>query len=363
MRLRITLIPAFAAFTLALVLFPRHAGATDCSGLLSSCINDDILWPHAGPAQFESIGSTQTVASRHLGFGLVADYLSRPIVFKLASPGGPGSSQYAINDQANGTFLWSYGVTDRLELDFALPITFGQGGAGLAPVSGGPGLHDTALRDVRFGFAYALGPLLGSAAPPAAAARRDGETHWGLAARFEVSAPTGDRDQFAGEHSGVFVPSLAADLRAGRVFAGAEVGARIRPPAQLLGARVGTQIVTSLGVGVDILDRRLLSAVVEAWALETLVGQEEAFVENDVIGTRPTGAVLVPTEWQASVRSAPLGNGDFTIQLGGGGSIPWSSEGSVTAPRFRFVLGLRWAPLARAGARGAEPSPAPPASP
>jgi OOP family OmpA-OmpF porin len=353
MRRRITLILSIA---LGLVLPARRAAATDCAGPLSPCINDDTLWPHAGPAQFESVGSTETVARHQLGFGLVADYLSRPIVFKLSSPGG-GSTQYAINDQVNGTFLWSYGVTDRLELDFVLPVTFGQGGAGLAPVTGGGGLHDTALRDIRFGFAYALVPSHRPVSLPDAPG-----SSGGLAARFEVSAPTGDRDQFAGDRTGVFVPSLAADVRVGPLFGGAEVGARIRPPTQLLGARVGTQIVTSLGVGVDILPHRVLSGVLEAWALETVVGQENAFVQNDTLATRSNGTVLVPSEWQLSARTAPLADGDFTIQVGGGGAIPWSGEGVITTPRFRFVLGVRWAPLGRGPQARPESPAAPPDS-
>jgi hypothetical protein len=350
MRRRITLILSIA---FGLVLPARRAAATDCAGTLSPCINDDTLWPHAGPSQFESVGSTETVARRQLGFALVADYLSRPIVFKLASATGT-TTQYAINDQVNGTFLWSYGVTDRLELDFALPITFGQGGVGLTPVTGGPGLHDTALRDIRFGFAYALGPSRRPVEP--SDVQGNG---WGLAARFEVSAPTGDHDQFAGDRTGVFVPSFAADARVGPVFLGAEVGARIRPPTQLLGARVGTQIVTSLGAGVDILPHRVLSGVIEAWALETLVGQEDAFVQNGIYTTHSNSTVLVPAEWQLSARTSPFADGDFTIQLGGGSAIPWSGDGAFTTPRFRFVLGLRWAPLGRERAAVAEPPPSP----
>ena len=130
-----------------------------------------------------------------------------------------------------------------------MPLTFGQGGAGLAPITGGDGLKDTAVRDMRFGFAYALRART-RAPRPSASGRRSG-----LAARLEVSAPTGDADQFAGERSGVFVPSLAADWRHGRLFAGAEVGARLRPTTELLGARVGTQLVTALGAGYDILPR------------------------------------------------------------------------------------------------------------
>jgi OmpA-OmpF porin, OOP family len=329
-------IAAFA-FVSALAWFAgalpaRASGTTECSRPISPCINDDTLWPHAGPAHFVAVGSTETVAPGQLGFGLANSYLSRPIILEVPSPGTPGSSDNVINDQVNGTFLWSYGATNRLELDVALPLTFGQGGTGLAPITGGEDLHDTAERDMRFGFTYALvahkraGGGLPLATRPA----------WGLAARFEMSAPTGDHDQFAGERSGVYIPSLAGDVRAGPWRIGAEVGARVRPITELLGARVGTQIITMLGVAYDILDRELLTASVEAWALPTLVSQGPG-----------QGSPLVPAEWQIAARTAPLRGGDLAIQLGGGGAIPFGGEDEITRPRFRVTLGLRWAPLAR----------------
>ncbi len=316
--------PGIGAFAIAcltvLGMSTRFANATECAGSVSPCINDDTLWPHAGPSHFLAVGGSDTVGASQLGFALQASYLSRPIVLQLTSPGG-GSHAYAVNDQANGTFLWSYGVDARLELDLALPLTFGQGGTGLAPVSGGPGLHDTAVRDMRFGFAYALvrdrhGPI----AHP--------DTGWGLAARVEVSAPTGDRDQFAGERSGVFVPSLSVDGRVGRVFGAAEVGARVRPITELLGARVGTQLLGALGVGVDLMPAERLSAQLEAWALPTLVSQ--------------FGHALIPAEWQLSLRTSPLASRELSVQLGGGGAL----DDSLTTPQVRFTLSIRWAPSA-----------------
>jgi hypothetical protein len=279
------------------------------------------------------VGSAETVASGQLGFGLLTDYLSRPIVLGLPPPGS-GTSDAVINDQVNGTFMWSYGATDRLELDVALPITFGQGGTGLGPVTGGDGLHDTAERDMRFGFAYALvpHPRVDPNLPGALLLKPEG---FGLVARFEMSAPTGDHDEFAGERSGVYIPSLAGDLRTGPLRLGIEVGARVRPITELLGARVGTQLVTMAGAAYDVLPRELLTVSLEAWALPTLVSQGAG-----------VGSPLVPAEWQLAARTA-LRSGDLAIQLGGGSAIPFGGEDEITRPRFRFTLGIRWEPLAR----------------
>jgi OmpA-OmpF porin, OOP family len=328
MRSRIAVVACAAASAVAFTAATLRA--MDCSGPISPCINDDTLWPHAGPARFVAVGAARTVASGQIGFGLVTSYLSRPIVLVLVSPGpNQDTKANAVNDQVNGTFLWSYGVTDRLELVLALPLTFGQGGTGLAPVTGGAGLKDTAVRDLRYGIAYAVVPHLRVAADaPSRSTLADDP--WGLVARLEVSAPTGDQDRFAGERSGVFVPSVAGDYRRGAFFAGAEVGARVRPTTELLGARIGTQLVAAAGVGYDLLPRELLSAAVEMWALPTFAGH---------------GTVTTPAEWQLSARSAPLRGGDLSIELGGGGGIPFAPELPLTTPRFRFTLGLRWAPV------------------
>ncbi len=289
------------------------------------------LWPHAGPQRFATVGGVETVEPGKFGFALVTDYQSRPITFNVPAPGPGGTAQYAIDNQVNGNFLWAVGVTRRLELDVALPVTFGQDGSGAAPITGSNvQLHDTAMRDLRFGAAVQIVPRT-ALAPNGA---------FGLTARFEVSAPTGDRDQYAGDATAVFVPSLAADYRNGRFFAGLEVGGRIRPDAQVLGQNVGPQATAALGIGYDLLPRtKLLGVMVEARALPTFASQ---YVATGPSGAETTSStMLVPAEWMLALRSSPLASDDVSITLGGGGGL---ASGEVTEPRFRFLLGLRYAP-------------------
>jgi hypothetical protein len=344
MRRRVVLAYSVSLPLLALlsasVLATRPAAAGECSGVTSPCINDDTLWPHAGASRFVAVGSAETIAAGQVGFGLVTSYLSRPVVLTVPTPGPPGTKEYAIDDQVNGSFLYSYGVTSRLELGLVLPVTFGQGGTGIAPLTGGLGLRDTAVRDVRFGFTYAILPL----ARPAGVAGQG----FGLAGRFEVSAPTGDHDQFAGEGSGVFAPSVAADYRGGRAFAGIELGTRLRPTTELLGARIGTQLLAAIGFGYDILPRGRLSLSAEGWALPGLVQQRDVPTPEQpgVFTSNPNGngRYISPAEWQLAVRTAPLQNGDLSFQASGGGAIPLDGGTPITTPRFRFTLGIRWAP-------------------
>ncbi len=324
------------------MLLSGSAQAASCdSALVSACINSDTLWPHAGPSRFLSIGGAETVAEGRVGFGLITSYLSRPIMLHVPSPGPSGSDAAAIDDQVNGTFTFAYGVTRRLELDAMLPLTFAQGGSGASPITGANALRDTATRDARFGFAYAVVPRPG--VDPASATGKLP----GVVARFEVSAPVGDKEQFAGEKSAVFAPSIAADYRAGRFFFGAEMGARIRPTAELVGARVGTQAVVGIAAGFDVLPRELLSVMLEARALPVLVEQATSAQTSAGLVSTPNGKMIAPAEWQLGVRTAPLAGGDLAIALGGGGWLPLSSDAPITTPRFRFTLGIVLAPLAR----------------
>ncbi len=328
----LTVTAAVLAVSAALPSQAHAAGKCDASGA-STCINSDTFWPHAGATQFASIGSTETIARNNVSFGLVTSYLSRPIVLSTPSPGPGGGRSYGVNDQVNGSFLFAFGILDRLQLDFVLPVTFGQGGGGASAVTGGQTVQDTALRDMRFGLAYAVvprlrvSPFVGSADIDAGARTPNA---WALTVRSELSVPTGSEEQFAGERGVAWVPSVVADYRRGRYYGAIELGARVRASSALLGTKVGSQGMVSAGIGVDLFPRReLLSVAVEARILPSF------------------DSSLAPAEWMLSARSAPFLGGDLGLQIGGGGGIPFNDPAAVTTPRYRFMLGVRYAPLGR----------------
>jgi hypothetical protein len=328
----------------AVCLSASTARASDCTNPVNStCINSDTYWPHAGPMRFQGVGGVETVDEGQVAFGLVTTYLYRPIVLQIASPGPGGSEQNVVKNQVNGNFLWAYGLTKRLELDFALPATFVQDGAGTSPITGGSSLRDTAIRDLRFGAAYAIVPR---PRVDLETATKHNDNIYGLAGRFEMSAPSGDRDQFAGERTAVFVPSIAGDYRRGRYFGGAELGWRIRPTTEFAGARVGQQIMLGLGAGADVLPKELLAVMAEARAMYNFPEQHNTTQTLTGFVSKPNGTHIFPAEWMVSVRSAPLLAGDLAFSLGGGGGIP-TGEQAVTTPNFRFTLGIVYAPLGR----------------
>jgi hypothetical protein len=328
----------------------RVASADNCnSQLTSTCINDDNLWPHAGASHFLTVGGTETTPRGEVGFGLYTTYLSRPITLTTNSGGQP-ATDYAVDNQINGTFMFTYGVADRLELDAILPVTFSQTGSGASALTGSStGLETTGTRDFRFGFAYALVPR--KRVDPEAYQHGDlpRPSVWSLTGRVEVSAPTGDTSGFGSDGHAVWSPSLTADYRRGLWFAGGELGLRLRPTEELDGARVGSQAFVGLGLGRDLLPHEWLSVVAEAYVLPTFAEQHSITAPPDTVGTvsTPNGQYIAPAEWMLSLRSAPLFGGDLQLQAGGGGSIPFSDASPITNPRFRFALSIRYAPEGR----------------
>jgi OOP family OmpA-OmpF porin len=339
---------AFVLFPAVLALlstWAREARADDCgSPLISTCIDDDHLWLHAGSSHFLSIGSPTTIAEGQVGFGIATSYLSRPLAVTAATPGPGGTLEYVIDNQVNTSFLWSYGVTNRLQLDLVLPVTFGQSGIGASAVNGSTttGLSNTATRDLRFGVVYTLvGREPVDSYAPAAHGRGDGVA---LAARFDMSAPTGDSGEFATNGTAVWMPGLSGDYRYKRFLFGSEIGARIRPTEEFEGGRIGTQVYGAVGAAYDVFANELFTVGAEAFFLPTFAEQHTTHCVQGVRGLEscPNGQYITPAEWMLSVRSAPLFGGALQLQLAGGGPIPFSND-EITNPRFRFTLSVRYA--------------------
>jgi hypothetical protein len=335
-----------AALSVLAAMFVARTAAASCNTpILSPCVDSDTLWPHAGPSIFMNVGGTETVAADRIAFGLVATYLSRPIVLNVSSPDPLNpSARPAIDNQFDATFLFAYGLTDRFELDLAMPVTIFQDGGGNTPIAGcGPAnncsIAATATRDLRFGATYAF------LKRPAKHPWRHDASGFGLAARFETVAPSGDETAFATNHTAVFVPSISLDWRSHRLFFGGELGVRIRPTTDFAGARIGTEGVIAAGIGLDVLKKHDLLAVTGEARFHP-VFTEQATVTQSPNGlvSSANGAFITPAEWMVGVRSAPLEGGDLVFHLGLGGWLPTSSFAPITTPRFRVALGLEFAP-------------------
>jgi OOP family OmpA-OmpF porin len=326
-----------AAFALGLSWLPGVARAT-CEAPLSTCIDADTYWPHPGPAYFNVVGSTSTTSPGRVGFGWITSYTARPIVLVLPSSQPSGTEVAAVDHLSNTTFLFSYGITERIEATIALPTTPYRSGTGISPLTQQTSteLTRSAMRDVRAGTTFALLPA--STSRP-----------FSLASRLAFAFPTGDESSFSGEGAVVALPSFASEYRRAGLVLGAEIGARLRRTNDLEGTRVGSQLVFALGMGGEILQGNKLGVLLEAVALPTLVNQHELSSVSPISGRAVTGdrRTLMPTEWLASVRTGELMEGDMSLSLGAGGSLGLTGESGITSPAFRVTFAVRYAPRER----------------
>lgn len=312
------------------------ADAAECTedDTLSTCLDADNLWVRPGAGPFLTVGPTDTLAPGQASFGLLASYLSRPVVLTVASANPEGTEVYAIDNAVDATFLLAVGITERFELGAAVPVALYQDGGGIGDVLGAEDeLPRSAIRHVRFSAEYAL------LAHPRGGVR-DGLA---LVPRLELAVPTGDPRAFVRARGVTFVPSLAAEYLRGKLRVGAEVSARLRGESELAGAVIGSQLGLSAGASYAVLDRELLRLGAEGFALYTLADQAPPLADRTDF---ESGPALVPAEWMLTATTAPFYGGDLGFVLGGGGPIPVAESAALTAPRFRFELGVRFAPLA-----------------
>lgn len=328
------------SLVVAASLLASPALSVDCdppSGV-STCVDANALWHPPGRPELVAIAPAEPTPSGAFAFGAVADYASRPIVLVAASPDPEGREIRVVDHRLDLSLTWAYAPSERLELTLVTPMVLHQTGAGAEGVTSqsAPPIARTAARDPRVGAGYAL---------PIPKALRD-STGLGVKARAELALPLGDELVYAGEQSFVLAPSVAASMATGRFFAGSELGARLRETVHVAGASLGPQLVAALGAGIHILSEQRLSLSAEAALMPTLAAQDRA--RGD--------ALLVPAEWLAALRSAPFSDPALLLQLGGGTGIPLSSEAradgstdhylGLGTPRFRFVLAVRYAPVA-----------------
>jgi hypothetical protein len=263
------------------------------------------------------------------------------VVLAIPSADPNGTEVVAVDHVSDATLLVSFGLTDRVDASLALPVVAYRSGSGISPLTSRrtQPISHAAMRDARVGAGFRL------AGCPA---RVGCEHPFGMAARLELSLPTGD-DSFAGDRSVVVTPSLSGEWSAPPFVAGAEIGARIRNTADLAGSRVGSQVVLALGLGADVLEGGRLGFVVEAMALPTLVAQREltfdqATGERIESGSRP---LLVPAEWEAALRSADLFTDGMSLSFGAGTPLLFTGESGITSPRYRVTFSIRYTPRRR----------------
>lgn len=322
-----------AAFVAALIGAPSQLSARPCTPgegapegslprRLSSCVEADAIVPFArGP--FMVVPPADTASAGSLAFGVISSLVTAPIALRVPSADPTGTDLAIVARALSLTFAFAYGVTDRFELTASAPAVIYQEGAGLDSLATGvEPLPRSAMRDLRFGFGFALlrpdGHRLGTAA----------------SARVEFSAPTGDRDGFSSSGSAAMLPSFSISHDFRRLKATASLSAVLRRVERFANARVGSGVGVSAGALVSFFDEPLFSAGAEIFGRAHIVSQEGA------------AAPPVPLEWAALARVEPPFVRGFEAGLSFGTSLPTGSVAAITAPAWRAMLALRYAPAA-----------------
>jgi OOP family OmpA-OmpF porin len=308
----------------------------------STCFDADALFISAAPGHFVAIAPSAAPSVRTLYVGADATFLTRPVVLTTRSPDPSGREVPVVNTVTDVALAAAYVPAPRLELSLIVAFAAYRSGTGLSGVTSqsGPGLG-AAFRDVRLGAGYGIVDTQVG----------DSGVRLTVMPRLDLGLPTGDETSFAGEQRVLLAPRLSAGLAHGRFFTESEIGARLRAPVELGGARLGTELVTALGVGVSTLDGGLLDVGLEAWLRFTPVSQGRPGATLGVVD-----GTLAPSEWMLSLRTQL---GAVSLRLGAGTAIPLSTEtrravdgqesteyvSGLTAPDFRAMFGVRYAPL------------------
>lgn len=332
-----------ACSTCLLLLLSSPAPAVGCAedSDFSPCIDADALWLAPAATRFVAIDAARVLPERQWIAGLGVTYLARPVELHVASPDPEGRTIAVVDDALNATAFAAFGLGSDLEVEAALPFTVYQTGAGVQGITTqhAEPLRAQALRDPRLGASFQL---------------LQGVSRWSLSSRatLRLALPLGTDDALAGDRSFVLAPGTTWVAEPAPFFAAVHVGARVRAVTQLGSARLGSQLVASLGLGIDIFPYELLSVSAEASLLPVLTSQASRAPNGAAVEGR-----LIPAEWLLSARSRPLRATNLSVQLGAGTGMPLSAEerttpdgttesdhfAGITTPRYRIVLALRYA--------------------
>ncbi|MBN2195614.1 MAG: hypothetical protein JW751_22530 [Polyangiaceae bacterium] len=298
----------------------------------SPCLDADAHWLAPPHASFLGVPAAVPLGPPRQRVGVAFGWLERPVVMTLPGPDPAGREVSVVERLLALSLLTSHALSRRVTLDAVVPFTVTQRGLGIEGLTSlEPQPKPRVLRDPRAGISFALGNV-------------EGPLELALATRYVMVVPLGDERTLGGERGFVGAPSFAVAARHGGLFAGAELGARLRMPTALGDSRLGTSLAASVGIGWDVLTRGRLTLTAEAIATPVLVRQRQA--SEDAGSPR-----LVPAEWLAGIGSAPFGTGRPVVSLGFGSGIPLSRpprgfetdgpSSAVTTPHLRGVLYLR----------------------
>jgi hypothetical protein len=304
------------------LLFEAHSAQAACqeSGASLGCVD---AVPNQGPAEpsaFRWFAEGKVLPASRLALSLHYQFASKPI--ELVAPSAdPIGRHISIVSRSHRTELRAAtGLGAGVDVAVALPMSLNQAGAGSEALStqAPKTIEQFGFGDLRLGLRTRLPKFADVFA-------------WTL--RFEVTLPTGDERSYLGEGSATETVATNVALSLGQVLIVGDLGAKVVKPRRVADVRLGSQLLTGLGVAYRVLSEDQLTVSTEGLLRPVLVDSPQLTSTDDTQTTFHTKRVL-PAEWRVSVSSRPS-SAPVWFSLGAGTALAFSSRNNGGAEHGR----------------------------
>jgi hypothetical protein len=277
-----------------------------------------LFQPAVGPQRFLTVSGADTMPKRQFQLGLAMSYMTDPLVVYSVDPDDSLMTRTTVVGAIFGAQLGgAYGLTDKLQLGVAVPITLTMTGDGLDAETGmalASGLSVTGFGDAVIELAYRFYKKdgLSLAAMPAVT----------VPSSFSLSGTGVEEGAFLGDDLPGFRPRAALEWAepGGKLTLGASVGLLLHKPRTLYSTEVGQQL--SYGVALAFHATERVDLVAE------LFGRNGFSADVDANPIEADGALRV------GVTSS------LDVLVGGGAGI----VRGLGAPGLRVFAAVSWSP-------------------
>jgi hypothetical protein len=269
-----------------------------------------------GPKTFVTVADGDVAARHQLAVDALVTFVSKPFqIYNVGESGMvTGTRTTVVSSMTSAQLTAAYGMTDRFQLGFNLPIIFALQGDGLMPGTGTAspdGLDVTGLGDLVIEAKYRL-------------VRTEALRLSAIGGLSLPSSIGSGGAQFIGDDLPTVRGKLAAQIDSGRMSFGANAGVLLRKARTIYDSTIGQQLTWGVAGAVRITNR--LSLIAEGYGRAGL----------------PDFALdASPLEVEGGVRLYVTG--DVAVLVGGGAGI----INGIGAPESRFFISLGYAPDVR----------------
>ncbi len=310
-----------AALAIATVTLACPAALQAAPPPYDPAIDVELFQYAIGPKTFFTVSDAETADKKQLAMDALVTFVSDPFtIYNVSTQNSnaiTGVRDQVITSLTEMQITGAYGISDKLQVGFNLPVIFTLQGNGLDPSTGMPdasGLQVTGLGD-----AYFEGKAL---------LWRKNKLRFGGALGFTIPTSYGsDGSQFIGDNLPTLRPKLDLQYDLGRVSLGANLGAVFRKEREIYATEVGQQLMWGAAAAVHVTDR--LSLIAEAFG-RTGDGNFKGLLTPDL----DTSPLIVTGGLRLHATSS------VSVVVGGGGGV----VKGLGSPNAEFFISLGFAP-------------------